>query len=386
MNKRANHEGSVYKRQSDGLYVATIRLPDGRRRAYAGKTRAAATAKAEAAKAEIARTGTLPTGRESTGDYLTRWVESVRSTIRPNTHDGYERTLRLHVVPEIGRIPLARLGPQDLASTYQRMLDKGLSPRSAQIAHAVLHRALKQAERWGLITRNPARLVDPPRVPRVEIRPLAPAEVRTMIGAVHGDKHDALYVLALTTGMRWGELTGLRWRDLDLDAGSVSVRQQAQRTREGWTFTEPKTAKGRRAITLPGIAVAALKRHRGDDKTVVRLPVPDALVFPNEQGHPLERQNFARRHFKPLLDRIDEARVAALGRPLEPGEAFPRIRFHDLRHSAATLLLAEGVHPKIVQERLGHATIGITLDTYSHILPSMQQETAERLDRFFGSG
>jgi len=368
--KRANSEGSVYRRKGDGLYVATLRLENGTRRAFAGRTRAIATAKAEAAKAEIIRTGSLATGRESAGAYLARWVESIRATVRPNTHDGYERTLRLHVIPELGHIALRRLGPADLAAAYQRMLDKGLSPRSVQLAHVILHRALRQAERWGLVNRNVARLVDPPRPERTEIRPLSPDELRTLLEAARGDHHEALYVVAVTTGMRWGELTGLRWRDVDLAAGVVTVRQQAQRTRGGWAFVEPKTAKGRRAITIPALAVAALRQQRGDGDAVVQLPIPDALVFPNEAGRPLERQNFARRHFRPLLDRAG----------LRP------IRFHDLRHSAATLLLSEGVHPKVVQERLGHATISTTMDIYSHVMPTMQQETAARLDRFFEAG
>ena len=265
---------------------------------------------------------------------------------------------------------MAQLGPQDLQTLYQKLLSKGLSPRSVQLTHVIIHRALKQAERWGLIATNPARLVDAPQPTPPEIQPLNPDEITTLLKTAAGSPHEALYVLTLTTGLRQGELLGLRWRDLDLDGSLLHVRQQAQRTPEGWTFVPPKTAKGRRSVTLPSFAVEVLKRHRirQNEQRLACGPLWEDLdlVFTNELGRPIERQNLVRRSFNPLLE--------------EAG--LRRVRFHDLRHSAATWLFSEGVHPKVVQERLGHANISITLDTYSHILPSLQKDAAEKIDRF----
>jgi len=188
------------------------------------------------------------------------------------------------------------------------------------------------------------------------------------------DRLYALYALALTTGMRQGELLGLRWADVDLDRATVHVRQQLRRLKgEGMHFSEPKTARGRRTIALPDMAIDVLKLHR-KAQLEARLAAGSLwqdydLVFPNQTGKPMERQNINRRSFLPLLDKA----------------GLPRIRFHDLRHSAATLLLAQGVHPKVVQERLGHSQISLTMDTYSHVLPDMQQEAARKPDAFFST-
>jgi integrase len=236
----------------------------------------------------------------------------------------------------------------------------------------LLRRALGQAERWNVIPRNPAALVDPPRAERSEVDPLGPEEIDQLLAAAQGDPLEALYVLAVTTGLRQGELLGLRWQDVDLGAGSLAVRQQVQRTPGGWAFTEPKTAGSRRVVRLPRIAVDAVSRHRVDQverRLAHGLDWTDHdLVFPNSRGAPIERQNLARRSFKPLLARA----------------GLPPIRFHDLRHTAATLLLAKGVHSKVVQERLGHSSIGVTMDVYSHVLPSIQNEAVDALDRHFG--
>lgn len=374
MAKRGNGEGSIYKRKRDGLYVAAVVDAEGQRRVFYGKTRVQAGDRLAEAQADLAKGLPLPSARLTVEQYLDRWLEGARSTVRPNTYAGYESTLRLHVKPEIGRRTLARLGPQDLQALYQKLLTKGLSPRSVQLAHAILHRALRQAERWGLVARNPARLVDVPRPTPPPIQPLAPDEIHRLLEAAQGDRYEALYVIAVTTGLRSGELLGLRWADIDLAVAELHVTQQAQRTSEGWAFTEPKTGKGRRTVTLPAIAVEALKAHRirQNEERLARGPAWEDLdlAFANELGRPVERQNLQRRSFAPLLERA----------------GLRHIRFHDLRHSAATLLLAQGVHPKVVQERLGHAMISITLDTYSHVLPSMQADAAAKLDRFFATG
>lgn len=290
------------------------------------------------------------------------------------TYEGYERTLRLHVIPEIGSVRLARLTPQALSLLYQRLLDKGLSARTVQLTHAILHRALRQALRWRLIPVNPADAVDAPRPERREFRVLALEEVRRLLEATRGDRLEALYAVALTCGLRQGELLGLRWQDVDLDAGTLAVRQQAMRVQGRWVFPEPKTAAGRRSVTLPALTVGALRQHRARQNEE-RLQIGPAwqdeldLVFTNAIGGPIEKQNLVRRSFRPLLERA----------------GLPRVRFHDLRHSAATLLLAGGIHPRVVQERLGHSTISVTMDIYSHVLPTLQRDAAERLDRLLAA-
>jgi integrase len=213
-----------------------------------------------------------------------------------------------------------------------------------------------------MIARNPAAVVTPPRAARHEIRPLTPEQARVLLAVCEGERLGALYVLALTTGMRRGELLGLRWADVDLVARVLGVRSTLYRAEGRLVLAEPKTARSRRLIHLAPEAVAALRAHR-DRQLQERLqlgPAWDAhdLVFANELGRPIEAQNMIRRSFYPLLERA----------------GLPRIRFHDLRHSTATLLLTSGVHPKVVSEILGHATIGITLDTYSHVLPAMHRE------------
>jgi integrase len=222
-----------------------------------------------------------------------------------------------------------------------------------------------------LISRNPAGFVDAPRPTPPQIQPLAPEQINQLLSASQGDRLHALYVVAVSAGLRQGELLGLRWSDLDLERASLSVQQQVQRTREGWVFSEPKTAKGRRTVTLPRMAIGALRTHR-QYQLAERLAAgatwsDHGLVFTNHVGGPIEKQNLVRRSFRPLLTRA----------------GLPMIRFHDLRHSAATLLLHQGVHPKVVQERLGHATIGVTMDIYSHVMPTLQREAADGLDRFF---
>lgn len=372
--RRANGEGSVYKRK-DGRWEARISLDHGGRKALYGKTRTEVARKlTEALKARQDGLPLVPE-RQTVQQYLGSWLDGVaRLRVRPTTFDGYERLVRLHVNPEIGSVRLARLTPQALARLYERLLQKGLSARTVSLTHSVLHSALSQALRWNLVARNPADAVDPPRTQRREFRTLALEEAGRLLEGARSDRLYALYVLALTCGLRQAELLGLRWIDVDPDRAILAVRQQALRVRGGWTFSEPKTGKGRRTVTLPALAVEALRLHRlRQSQEKLRLgPAWDdlGLVFANQIGRPIEKQNLLRRSFWPLLERT----------------GLPHIRFHDLRHTAATLLLEQGVHPKVVQERLGHSTISVTMDTYSHVMPTLQREAAEKLDRIFAVG
>lgn len=238
----------------------------------------------------------------------------------------------------------------------------GASTETRRLARVVLRRGLKQALKWGLIVRNVCDAVDAPKMVKSEIMPLTQDQVAKLLAAAKDDWLEALYVTAVGTGLRLGELFGLQWRDVDLNAGTLSVRHTLTEVGGKLTLTEPKTAKSRRLVTLPRRVVDALADHRKRMVAAGFASVP--FVFCNSAGGPLRRSHFHEREFKPLLERAE----------------LPAIRFHDLRHTSATLLLKQGVHPKVVQERLGHSQISITLDIYRHVMPSMQADAASRLD------
>jgi integrase len=321
-----------------------------------GKTKEDARKKKRQAMADADRGLVFDAGTLTVEEYLKRWLnDSVRGSVKPITHDSYEMLVTKHVIPAIGNVKISKLTPAHLQSFYRAKLDEGLSPRTVQYLHVVLHRALKQALRWNLVPRNVAEAVDPPRVPKKDVTPLSPDQARTFLEAVQGDRLEALYVLAIHTGLRQGELLSLRWDDVDLEAGALRVRGT-------------KTARSRRTVKLSQRASEALTGHLTrqleEIDQVGSLWQENGLVFASEFGTPLNRHNLTQRSFRPLL------RKAGL----------PQIRFHNLRHTCATILLSKGVHAKFVQELLGHATIAITLDTYSHVLPGMGGGTADAMD------
>ena len=370
--KRGNGEGSITKR-NDGRWMArfTVHTAKGpKRRHIYGRTRQEVATKL--AKAMTDRDGGIELDPSSVtvNEYLQRWLnDSVKGSVRPITFESYERLVRVHVVPALGRVKLKALSPAHLQGLYRDRLDAGLSPSTVQRLHAVIHRALKQALRWGLVPRNVSEAVDPPKGQRKEIRPLTPEQVRTLLRTAQGDRLGALYALAITTGLRQGELFGLRWEDVDLEAGKLSVRQTLTTPKGGRRLGPPKRSKSRRSVKLTTGAVKALRAHRErqleEREKLAELWQDHDFVFTTQVGTPLNRHNFFRRCYKPLLE--------------EAG--LPRsIRFHDLRHTCATLLLSKNVNPKIVQELLGHANISQTMDTYSHMLPDMQERAASAMD------
>ena len=369
--RRANGEGGMTRRK-DGTWMAryTVQTPRGRKRKviYA-KSYEEARKKLTEAIAERDRGLVYDSGNVTLEEYLNRWLEdSVRGSVKVTTHAGYERVVRLHICPLIGGTKLSALTPAHLQALYRAKLDQGLAPKTVKYIHTTLHRALKQAVRWGLVPRNAAAAVDPPRVITPEMRPLSRAQARTLLEAARGNRLEALYVLAVTTGMRQGELLGLGWQDVDLEEGVVRVRRTLTLAKGGPRLTEPKTPKSRRQIRLTSGAVEALERHREcqEAEGAARGDQWNAwdLVFCTRRGTPIRRDNLHGKHWKPLLSRA----------------ALPDIRFHDLRHTCATLLLTKGVHPKIVSEMLGHSSIAITLDTYSHVIPGMGDVAASAME------
>jgi integrase len=370
--RRGNGEGTIYKRK-DGRYEAryTVHTANGpKRKAIYDSTRAGVAGKLTMAMADRDQGMAFDAGKLTLGEYLTRWLEdSVRGNVRHRTLDSYRMHVRCHLVPALGHIKLKALSSAHVQALYRAKLDTGLAPSTVRYTHAVLHRALKQAVRWGLIARNVCEAVDLPKLERAEVYALSPTQVKTLFSAARDDRLETLYVMAIHTGLRMGELLGLRWGDVDFEAGKLRVARQLQRVRGGGGLSfSPTKNSSRRTIKLTDSAVKALKRHharQAEEKLKLGSLYRDQdLIFASTVGTPLEASNITNRSFKPLLGRA----------------GLPEIRFHDLRHTAATLLLTRGVHPKLVQELLGHATITQTMDTYSHVLPGMGDQTANAME------
>jgi integrase len=371
LSKRANGEGSIYKR-SDGRWVATISLDRGRRKAFYGKTRQGVAGRLAAAL-KTHQDGLPVVGeRQTVCNYLHSWLTSVEPSLRARTFIRYEQYIRLHAIPYIGGLPLARLSPQHLQRLYAERLSAGLSPTTVAHLHAVLHKALGQAAKWGQVPRNVADLVTKPRMSAPEMQTLTAEQARRLLDAASGDRLEALYVLALNTGMRQGEMLALKWRDIDLERGAIQVRASLQRIRGAFVFSEPKTARSRRQIVVTESVTTTLKRHRSfqleERLQAGGLWQDGDLVFADRYGQPIYATDLSRCAFYPLLERA----------------GLPKVRFHDLRHTAATLLLAEGIHPKVVADMLGHATTAITLDLYSHTTPTMHRQAALALETVLG--
>ena len=366
---RTSGEGSIRLRADgrwEGRYYA---IEDGRRvrRSVFGPTdkdaaralRVALTARDDGKPA--------PHGGETVGAFLLTWLEGARPTIRPGTWRRYEQLTRLYLVPGLGSVRLVALGPQHVAKLYRELLADGMSPANVHYVHRTLRRALGQAERWKLVSSNVAAMVTPPRAEQLEMRTLTAEQVRLLL-EVAPDRDRPLYLLAVSTGMRLGELLALRWADVDLDGGSLRVVATLRHlSGEAASFQPPKTARSRRRVELSESVVAALSAHKvatiEERWRSGQLWQDHNLVFPNLLGRPRGASNVSR-ELHPLLERA----------------GLPRIRFHDLRHTAATLMLGRGVHAKLVSDMLGHASIAITLDTYSHSLPSMHREAAQVME------
>ena len=284
---------------------------------------------------------------------------------RPRSH---EHAIRPHIKPALGRIELKDLNPAQIRWFYRDRLNSGLAPATIHKQHVVLHKALKAAVADGLIPRNAAAGLKLPRITREEIDPLTEEEARRLLETVRGARLEALYVLALNTGMRLGELLALKWEDVDLEGGRLRVRRTLTHAGKAFVLGEPKTKNSRRTIRLTKGAISALKAHLSrqleEMERMGSLYQPGGLIFATEGGTIVNPSNLRNRSFKPLLKRAD----------LQP------IRFHDLRHTCATLLLSKSVNPKVVSEMLGHASISITLDIYSHLLPDMQEKAIEALE------
>ena len=367
--RRGHGEGSIYQRK-DGRFVTTLELGrvngTRKRKTIYGKSRGEVAKKLRVAQRELSDGRLVADERQTVSQYLDWWLrDAAPRTCRPSTLLSYAQKVR-HINSVIGEVRLARLTPQHVHTLLEIKLEEGLSPRGVQYIHAVLRRALGQAEKWGLVGRNVARLVDPPRAEFREVVPLNPDEVQSLFAAARGHRLEALYFITVGLGLRLGEVTGLRWSDLDLDEGLLRVRVQLQRVGKELVFSEPKSARSRRTVPLSATAREAL-RGRRRDQLEERLRAgaeweEHGLVFATERGKPLDPRNVGR-GFERLCVR------AGIGKR----------KFHDLRHTCASLLAAQGVHPRVAMEILGHSQISLTMNTYTHVLLPTQREAIDRL-------
>jgi integrase len=287
--------------------------------------------------------------------------------VRPLTYSGYAVNVRRHIIPALGHVRLDRLGPDQVQSFLNGKLKDGLSNKTVAYIRQVLRTALDQATRWNLVSRNVATLVPAPRKERKPIHPLEPHEIGKFLNAVAGRRLEALYVTTLALGLREGEVLGLKWEDVNLRDGTLRVQRQLQRFGGHLNLVEPKTHSARRVLDLPDSIVAALmqheKRQAAERSSAGQRWEDHGLVFPTAVGTPLEARSM-------LRDFRDVKRQGGL----------PPIRFHDLRHSCATMLLVQGVPARVVMEILGHSDIGLTMNTYSHVIPGLRKDAAARME------
>ncbi len=374
-NRAASGESSIYKDEAGRWhgYVSMGLKENGRRdrRHVSGTRRADVVAKVRALEAKRDAGTAEAAGRAPTvGDWLDHWLEHIASRrVRARTLESYEALVRLHLRPGIGHHRLDRLQPEHLEQLYGSLLeDKGLSPATVLRLHRVLSRALRVAMQRGKIARNVATLVDPPAVKRpTTALPLTVDEARRVLQAAEQARNSARWTVALAVGLRQSETLGLRWSDIDLDVGTLTVRRGLHRVAgKGLVYEEPKAERSRRTLALPAPLVMALRRHRGvqleERQAAGSLWEEHDLVFAQVNGRPLDKRSDWE-GWKALLTRAGVREV----------------RLHDGRHTAATLLLSEGVHPRVVMELLGHAQMRTTTDTYSHVMPALAKEAAAKM-------
>ncbi len=304
-------------------------------------------------------------------EYLDKWLETAaRPRLRERTLVDYTDKLKRYVRPAVGEKKLCDVRPLDIQRFYGELQERGLSARTIRYTHAILSSAFKQAIKWHMLARNPCEAVELPRMVRREMHAFSPEEAARFQAATQEDEYGSVLIFALATGMRPEEYLALKWSDLDLEKGAATVqRTLVFRKGGGWYFGEPKTSRSRRTVPFPASVLRSLVEHRRRQmearlKAGAHYQNSD-LVFATGEGTPINLRNLTQRHFQPALLRA--------GLPL-------KFRLYDLRHSCATLLMIVGENPKVVSERLGHASIVLTLDTYSHVLPSMQQAATEKLE------
>jgi integrase len=371
--RRTKGTGSIFRRQ-DGRWSGHVDLgwSDGRlqRKVVYGSSRREVEGRLRAFADSVA-SGTPPPSRSPRLDqFLNQWLEAVKPAIRHSTYLSYEGAVRLHIVPEIGPLTLEKLSVEHVSRLIaQKQRDPKLSSRSVRYVLLVLRNALNKAVRWGAVSRNVASLVDPPRVIARDVRVLSPDETKLLLQAAKGEPIEPLVTLAVSTGLRLGEALALQWTDIDLERRQLRVTKSLQRIPgRGQVLLETKTKRSRRSVVLPVRTTEALRALHASQQAMRRAAGDQwqslGFCFTTSSGRPLDQRDVLR-SFRRVL------RKARL----------PPMRFHDLRHSCASLLLAEGISPRVVMETLGHSRIAVTMDTYTHVMPALQREAADAMDR-----
>lgn len=374
MAKRGNNEGSIYKREEDGLWRGAISIKGGKRKYVSGRTRQEVAKKLTVVLKANQDSVPVPSDLLTVASYAKDWLLSVKLSIRHKTYESYESTLRVHVIPHLGHIRLSKLTPGDLERMYAMLTEKGAAPKSVRIYHGVIHSMLEKAVKQNVLVRNVASLADLPRKVRRDLPMITPQQAQAFLHATREHRLEGLFVLAITSAARQGELLGLTWDCVDLDAGLIDVRKALQKVEGKRVLVEPKTPSSVRTIALTELAKAALGRHR-ERQIRERMYVGAAwlnelnLVFTTPVGTPLDKDNVRKRELPQLYK--------AAGLP-------PELTFHDLRHIAASLALGSGVSIPTVSEMLGHTDPSTTLRVYAHAIPGAQREAARALDKVLG--
>jgi integrase len=394
--RRGNNEGSIYK-MKDGRWRGAISVgwktneagvPQWHRKTITGATRAAVQEEMKRLLRDQQRGINIDPEKKTVKEFLGHWLESIKRDVEPATYVSYEGAARLHISPLLGKIPLAKLTVKDVQrfklAKLESVIEKGpgvkkdstedprcLSARSVRYLMVVLRMALDAALKQDLVARNVAKLVAFPKVEATEMAPYTPAEAQRFLEAARSHRLGALFSVALALGLRKGEALGLRWPAIDLERGTLSVRQALQRVKlpgekSQLLLKEPKRLS-RRTLNLPAVILSELIAHRRrqeEERVWAGSRWKDTgFVFTTKCGGSIE-PGYLGSAFSQIV------KVAQL----------PRVRIHDLRHTAATLLLSQGVHAKVVAELLGHSRIAITLDLYSHVVPELRKEAAEKMD------
>ena len=390
MARRGRKEGSIFKRK-DGRWVGSLNLgwEDGKRKRRHFYAATAAEVRGELLKARSDLSRGLPilTERQTVVEFLKDWLEhTLKNRAKPRSFESFTTIVNKHIVPTLGRIRLDKLTPQQIQGLLEKKrqpyttktksgkaIEKhGLSAQSVASIRTVLRSALGQALKWGMVARNVATLIDPPRIPRPQTHVIDADGARKLLGAARGERFEAILVLALTLGMRRGEILGLRWSDIDFEKRSIRINQALQRVGGKLQVTEVKTERSRRVVAVPDSVVRALKARRAQqaqDRLVAGSDWKDSdLVFTNSYGRALE----------PITLHRDYKRL------LQTAELSTETRFHDLRHTAASLLLSEGVHLRMIMELLGHSSISLTANTYAHVMPAAMRDVADRMESILG--
>jgi integrase len=376
MARRDYGDGSLYQRKSDGRWTGSFRLPDGARKSvYAPKDnnkKEVARALLKEAQKQAERGELIATTKQTLSEYLEYWLSVKKLAIKGITYVHYRSHLRSRVIPAIGNLKLQKLTTAQVQGCVNAMVVAKMKPGTIRLIYSILHEALEDAITWKLLAANPCKGVIIPRQGDDEMQALTAEQAQALLDAARGTDLEGLITLALATGLRRGELFGLKWSDVDFERGCLRVQRTVVYVNgEGYKEVSPKTKSGKRSITLTGFALMALKEHRTRQRKIRMQSLvweDKDLIFPTATGMYMSASTLFNQ-FHSLLERA----------------GLPSIRFHDLRHSCATLLLKMKVPPKVVQEILGHSSIVITMDIYGHVLPGMQEEAMESYDALFSS-